>query len=172
MGGAWFLGFLCLYCGRRRGIGCGLYVLILGAGGRTEQEKAERTEYHFCCHNLDELRWMMTTWSRLSRGPKWLVLCTYDAKVSINYLVKIHTRRRHLISPVDTVPIEGKVRTTIPSKCKPLLETIARGHLFTACTFLLRTSQPKASDLRGKNVRVMKKWSCAMAPYIGIWVHG
>ena len=63
------------------GIGCGLYVLILGAGGSTEQEKAERTEYHFCCHNLDELRWMMTTWSRLSRGPKWLVLCTYDAKV-------------------------------------------------------------------------------------------
>ena len=29
-------------------------------------------------------------------------------------------------------------------------ETIAQGHLFTACTFLLRTSQPKDSDFRGK----------------------
>ena len=86
MGAAWFLD---LYGSRRSGGGCGLYVLVLGAGGSTEQEKAERTEYHFCCHNLDELRWMMTTWSRLSRGPKWLVLCTYNAKVSINFLVKI-----------------------------------------------------------------------------------
>ena len=29
-------------------------------------------------------------------------------------------------------------------------ETIAQGHLFTACIFLLRSSQPKASDLRGE----------------------
>ena len=36
-------------------------------------------------------------------------------------------------------------------------EPIAQGHIFTACTFLLRTSQPKASDFRGKRVRVMKR---------------
>ena len=50
-----------------------------------------------------------------------------------------------------------------------LYETIAQGHLFTACTFLLRTSQPKDSDFRGKKVRVMKRWSCAMVS-IGIWM--
>ena len=32
----------------------------------------------------------------------------------------------------------------------PPIETIAQDHLFTACTFLLRTSQPKASDFRGR----------------------
>jgi len=53
-----------------------------------------------------------------------------------------------------------------------LYETIAQVHLFTACTFLLRTSQPKDSDFRGKKIRVMKRWSCAMVPYIGIWVRG
>ena len=31
-------------------------------------------------------------------------------------------------------------------------ETIAQGHLFTACTLLFRTSQPKDSDFRGKKV--------------------
>ena len=51
-------------------------------------------------------------------------------------------------------------------------ETIVQGHLFTAYTFLLRSSQPKASDYRGRKVRAMKKWACVMAPYIGIWVCG
>ena len=51
-------------------------------------------------------------------------------------------------------------------------ETIAQGHLFTACTLLIQTSQPKDSDFRGKKVQAMKKWACAMAPYIGIWVCG
>ena len=37
-----------------------------------------------------------------------------------------------------------------------LYETIAQGHLFTAYTFFLCTSQPKDSDFRGKKVRVMK----------------
>ena len=56
---------------------------------------------------------MMTTWSRLSRGPKWLVLCTYDAKVSINYLVKIHTRRRCFTSPADAGLIEVGLHNVI-----------------------------------------------------------
>jgi len=50
------------------------------------------------------------------------------------------------------------------------METIAQGHLFTACTFLLRTSQPKDPDFRGKKVRVMKRWACAKVS-IGIWMH-
>jgi len=53
-----------------------------------------------------------------------------------------------------------------------LYETIAQGHLFTAYTFFLCTSQPKDSDFRGKKVRVMKGWSYAMVLYIGIWVRG
>ena len=51
------------------------------------------------------------------------------------------------------------------------METIAQGHLFIACTLLLRTSQPKAPDFRGKKVRVMKRWACAMVSY-SIWVRG
>ena len=43
-----------------------------------------------------------------------------------------------------------------------LNETIAQGHLFTACTFLLQTSQPKDLDLRGKKARVMKRSACTM----------
>ena len=48
-------------------------------------------------------------------------------------------------------------------------ETITQGHLFTACTSLLRTSQPKDFDFRREKVRVMKRWSCAMVS-IGIWM--
>jgi len=34
---------------------------------------------------------------------------------------------------------------------KPIhFETITQGHFFTACTFRLRTSQPKGSDFRGR----------------------
>ena len=57
---------------------------------------------------------------------------------------------------------------------RPHEETIAQGQLFTACTLLRQTSQPKDSDFRGKKVQAMKKWACAMAPYIdiGIWVCG
>ena len=53
-----------------------------------------------------------------------------------------------------------------------LYETIAQGHLVTVCAFLVRTSQPEDSDFQGKKVRVTKRWSCAMVPYmyIGAWV--
>ena len=51
-------------------------------------------------------------------------------------------------------------------------ETIAQGYFFTACTLLLQTSQPKDFDFRGKKVQAVKKWACAMAPYIGIWYVG
>ena len=36
-------------------------------------------------------------------------------------------------------------------------EPTAQGHLFTAYTLLLRSSQPKASDFRGKKVQVLKR---------------
>ena len=51
-------------------------------------------------------------------------------------------------------------------------ETIAQGHLFIAYTFLLRTSQPKDSDFRGMEVRVIKRWACAIVSYryISTWV--
>ena len=39
----------------------------------------------------------------------------------------------------------------------PFNETIAQAHLFTACTFLHRTSQPKDPDFQGKKVEVVKR---------------
>ena len=36
-------------------------------------------------------------------------------------------------------------------------ETIAQAHLFTACTFLHRTSQPKDPDFQGKKVEAVKR---------------
>ena len=44
-------------------------------------------------------------------------------------------------------------------------ETITQGHLFAACTSLLRTSQPKDFDFRREKVRVMKRCSCIMPLY-------
>ena len=54
-------------------------------------------------------------------------------------------------------------------------ETITQGHLFTACTLLIQTSQPKDSDFRGKkgtsNEEVgLRNGSVYRYRYMGVWV--
>ena len=60
------------------------------------------------------------------------------------------------------------IHPTEVASTHPQYETIAQGDLFTACTFLLQTSQPKASDFQGKKVQIMKRWACAIVSYIGV----
>ena len=74
-----------------------------------------------------------------------------------------HTPHR---SSKHTSPLSPQGVPASPTASPIHPETIAQGHLFTAYTFLLRTSQPKASDFRGKKVRVMKRSPCAMVSYI------
>lgn len=38
-----------------------------------------------------------------------------------------------------------------------LYKIVAQSHLFTACTFLHRTSQPKDPDFQGKKVEAVKR---------------
>ena len=50
------------------------------------------------------------------------------------------------------------VRASVAISCSPPFnETIAQAHLFTACTFLHRTSQPKDPDFQGKKVEVVER---------------
>ena len=77
----------------------------------------------------------------------------------------LHCRQEgfHLGRPWSILPKGGRLT---------YMETMAQGYLFTACTLLLRPSQPKASDFRGKKVRVMKRSSWVMFSYryVGAWV--